>query len=376
MQVYLDNAATTPLDSEVISEMTGFMNAFYGNPSSTHSKGRQARVELEKARKKIAALIGAKEKELIFTSGGTEANNAVLTSLVHTNKVKRIISSPIEHHSILDTLTWLKRNTGVDIIYLKVDSKGNLDIEQLENLLQQNTQTLVSLMHANNEIGNLLDINLIGNLCRKHNALFHSDMVQTLGHYSIDLNSLPIDFVTASAHKIHGPKGVGFLYINSKTAKLSAFMHGGTQERGIRGGTENNIGIIGMAKAYDVALKAQEKDKQHVLKLKERMKSGLANNISRLSFNGNSGNLESSLYTLLNIKFPAIKDETLLLSLDIEGVMLSEGSACSSGASKGSHVLEAINKGDDNSTNLRISFSKMNTIAEIDYAIEIISKAN
>lgn len=374
MQVYLDNAATTPLDSEVITEMNEFMNGFYGNPSSTHSKGRQARVELEKARKKIGSLIGAKEKEIIFTSGGTEANNAVLTSLAINKRVRRIISSPIEHHSILDSLSWIKANTTVEICYLDINNKGNLDIDHLENLLTQDIPTLVSLMHANNEIGNLLDINRIGNLCKKHNALFHSDMVQSLGHYPINLNDLPIDFATASAHKIHGPKGVGFLYVNSKSIKLNTFMHGGAQERGLRGGTENNIGIIGMAKAYEVALGSQEKDQKYILQLKERMKIGLTTNIYGLLFNGDSGNLETSLFNLLNIKIPNVKDETLLLSLDMEGIMLSEGSACSSGASKGSHVLRAMNSKDDASTNLRISFSKMNTSEEIDYAVKAISK--
>lgn len=374
MQVYLDNAATTPLDPEVISEMTGFMKDFYGNPSSTHSKGRQARVELEKARKKIGLLIGAKEKEIIFTSGGTEANNAVLTSLALNKKVKRIISSPIEHHSILDSLTWIEAKTDTEICFLNVDSNGRLDIDQLEDLLTQDIPTLVTLMHANNEIGNLLDLDLIGNLCEKHHALFHSDMVQTMGHYPIILQDLPIDFATASAHKIHGPKGVGFLYVNSKSAKLHAFMHGGAQERGMRGGTENNIGIAGMAKAFEVALGTQEKDQKYILLLKKRMKNGLAHNIPGLLFNGDSENLETSLFNLLNIRIPHVKDETLLLRLDMEGIMLSEGSACSSGASKGSHVLTALNKGDNLSTNLRISFSKLNTVEEIDYAIELISK--
>lgn len=374
MEVYLDNAATTELDSEVIAEMTQFMNAFYGNPSSTHSRGRQAKVELEKARKKIAALVGAQEKEIIFTSGGTEANNAVLKSLALNKQVTRIISSPIEHHSVLDTLQWIKENTKIDIIYLKVNAKGDVDILQLKDLLQSNISTLVSLMHANNEIGNILDLKQVGDLCRKYNALFHSDMVQTLGHYAINLNELPVDFATASAHKNHGPKGIGFIYINSNRARLKTFSHGGSQERGIRGGTENNIGIIGMAKAYEVSIQSLEKDQKHILLLKERMIKGLLENIPQITFNGNSIDLSSSLYNLININIRGPIDETLLFNLDLEGVWASAGSACSSGALGGSHVLKALGNDKYSSNNLRISFSKKNALKEVDYAIKVLSK--
>ncbi len=374
MQVYLDNAATTPLDSEVISEMTRFMNAYYGNPSSTHLKGREARVELEKARKKIASMVGAREKEIIFTSGGTEANNAVLKSLSLTKKITRIISSPIEHHSILDTLDWIQENFKVEVIYLNADSKGNLDIDQLEELLKTGIPTLVSLMHAKNEIGNLLDLHQVGKLCKNHNALLHTDMVQTLGHYPINLNELPIDFASASSHKNHGPKGIGFIYINSKNAKLATFAHGGSQERSIRGGTENNIGIIGMAKAYEVSISSLEKDKEHILGLKERMIKGLRENITDITFNGASANSSSSLYNLINVKFEGPIDETLLFNLDLKGIYVSEGSACSSGAFKGSHVLNALNNSGNPSNNLRISLSRKNTVEEVDYAIKIIAE--
>lgn len=374
MQVYLDNAATTQIDSEVISAITQFMNAYYGNPSSTHSIGRQARVELEKARKKIASLIGALEKEIIFTSGGTEANNAVLKSIALSKKVDRIISSPIEHHSILDTLEWVKENSTIEIILLNVDAKGNVDIQQLEDLLKLNIPTLVSLMHANNEIGNIMDLKSVGDLCRSNNALFHSDMVQTIGHLPQSLNDIPVDFATASAHKYHGPKGVGFIYINSKTTGLPIFMSGGAQERGIRGGTENISGIIGMAKALELATKSITKDQEHFLMLKKRTLDGLKKNIPSIKFNGLSDNLIESLNTILNIKLPGEKDETLLFNLDIQGVCLSEGSACSSGAIEGSHVINSLHKNQDTGNNFRISFSKFNTIEDVDYTIKLISE--
>lgn len=374
MQVYLDNAATTQLDSEVISVMNEFMKSYFGNPSSTHTKGREARVELEKARKKIASIVGSLDKEIVFTSGGTEANNAILKTLVVNKAVKRIISSPIEHHSVLDTLQWIKSNTAIEVVFLNIDAHGNLDLAQLEELLSNGTSTLVTLMHANNEIGNVLDLELVGNLCNKHNALFHSDMVQTLGNLPLKLGSLPVDFATASAHKIHGPKGNGFIYVNSINTKLLPFMHGGSQERGIRGGTENISGIIGMAKAYELAYNGMIKNEKHFVTLKRRMIDGLIKSISKLSFNGNSESLSASLAKLLNIKLPGLKNETLMFNLDLEGLFVSEGSACSSGASNGSHVINMLQGGEDDANNVRISFSKFNTIEDVDYAIEVISK--
>lgn len=375
MQVYLDNAATTALDDEVITEMTHFMRTYFGNPSSTHLKGRETKVELEKARKKIAKLIGAREKEIIFTSGGTESNNAILKSLALSKTIERIISSPIEHHSILDTLNWIKANTNIEVVYLKVDSIGNHDLDELESLLKINCPTLVSLMHGNNEVGNLLDVKKVGKLCKVHNAFFHTDMVQTLGHFPLNLNELPIDFASASAHKTHGPKGNGFIYINSSTSKLETFSHGGAQERSIRGGTENIIGIIGMAKAYEIALKSLEKDRKHITKLKESTIKGLKKHVPKILFNGASSNLNASLYNVINIQFDSTLDETLLFNLDINGVFVSEGSACSSGASKGSHVLQAIDSKARLKNNIRISFSKKNTFDEVDYAIKVISEA-
>ena len=375
MQVYLDNAATTQLDPGVISEITQFMSGNYGNPSSTHNIGRQAKVELEKARKKIASLVGSLEKEIIFTSGGTEANNAVLKSVALSKKVERIISSPIEHHSILDTLEWIKENTTIEIVLINVDAKGNVDIQQLENLLASNIPTLVSLMHGNNEIGNLLDLKIITELCKSNKALFHSDMVQTIGHLPTNLGKLAIDFATASAHKYHGPKGIGFIYINSQTTSLPIIMSGGAQERGIRGGTENITGIIGMAKALELATKSIQADQEHFLLLKKRLLNGLQRNMPSLRFNGLSNNLTESLNTILNINLPGKNNETLLFNLDIHGVYLSEGSACSSGALAGSHVINTLNENTSTGNNLRISFSKFNTIEEVDYTVKIISEA-
>ncbi|MCB0494922.1 MAG: cysteine desulfurase [Cyclobacteriaceae bacterium] len=374
MDVYLDNAATTPLDPEVISEMSGFMERFYGNPSSTHFKGRETRVELEKARKKIASIVGAAEKEIIFTSGGTEANNFILKSLSLAGELNRIISSPIEHHSVLDSLEWISKNTKVKIHYLSVDEKGNCDLEELEKGLKAGKKTLVSLMHGNNEIGNLLDLKKVGDLCLSNNALFHTDMVQTLGHYPISLNALPIDFASASAHKIHGPKGSGFLYIKNKAGKLRPYFHGGAQERGLRGGTENILGIIGMAKAFEVARNTMDDQKALIAGLKNRMIEQLNSQIPSVQYNGLSGQSDGCMYNILNVQLPGPYDNTLLFNLDLMKIAVSEGSACSSGASEGSHVLRAMGQSENNFNNIRISFSKMNTTEEIDYAAKAIAK--
>ncbi len=374
MQVYLDNAATTKLDSEVVSVMQDFMATHYGNPSSVHAKGREAKVEIEKARKSIANIIGCKNKELIFTSGGTEANNAILKSVALSGKIQRIISSPIEHHSVLDTLDWIKTNTQLEVVYLKVSENGDIDLKQLSFLLEQNIATLVSLMHGNNEIGNLLDLITFGNLCQKHKALFHTDMVQTLGHLPISLNQLPIDYASASAHKAHGPKGVGFMYVSANTTKLDAFLHGGTQERGIRAGTENGSGIIGMSKAYEIASKSFKAHQQHLSTLKKHLIRKLKSFIVNIIFNGNSADLALSLPNIINVSLPGNYDATLLFNLDLNGVYISEGSACSSGASEGSHVINSILKKESKSNNLRLSFSKFTTIKELDYAINVIAE--
>lgn len=376
MDAYLDNAATTPLAPEVTEAMSDFMGSFYGNPSSTHAKGREARVEIEKARKTIAKIIGAQEREIIFTSGGTEANNTILKSLALSGSIEYIISSPIEHHSVLDALEWIKNNTNSKVVYLNVNHKGHIDNKQLEDLLSANNKALVSLMHANNEIGNILDLEKIGELCNANNALFHTDMVQTLGHYPLRLNELPIDYATGSAHKIHGPKGVGFMYTKSKSEKPEPLFHGGAQERGLRGGTENGIGIIGMAKAFNIASTSMGQDKEFILSLKKRMIDGLKANIPNTKFNGDSELSADSLYTLLNVQLPGKKEDTFLFNLDLKGVAVSEGSACSSGAPEGSHVLRAMGQPDNDFNNIRISFSRFNTFEEVDYAIHTIAEVH
>ncbi len=375
MQVYLDNAATTQLDPEVTLAITEFMAHYYGNPSSTHAIGRAAKVVLEKARKKVAAIIGCQDKELLFTSGGTEANNAILKSLALEGKVERIISSPIEHPSILATLAWIEKHSQVEVIFLKVNTLGDIDLTQLENLLKDEKSTLVSLMHANNEIGNLLPIEKVGLLCRKNNALFHSDMVQSFGHLPLNLSELPLDFATGSGHKIYGPKGIGFIYTNAKHAKLTTYMHGGAQERGLRGGTENIIGIIGLAKALELAQDNLADYTAHFIKLKKKFISEIAEIIPSATFNGRSNHLKKSLPTIINICLAGQKNETLLFNLDMQGLYVSEGSACSSGSHEGSHVLECLSKEKSDCNNLRISFSKFTTFEEIEFAIKQISYA-
>ena len=375
MRVYLDNAATTALLPEVQTEMIQFMKRYHGNPSSTHWVGREARVEIEKARKKIASVIGAVDKEIIFTSGGTEANNYILKSLVLTGAIERIISSPIEHHSVLDSLDWISKYTSVEVHYFGIDKKGSINLSELEELLtHSNEKTLVSLMHGNNEIGNLLDLKKVGELCHQNNAFFHTDMVQTLAHYPINLTELPIDFASASAHKIHGPKGVGFLYVKEKTINPKPFLHGGAQERELRGGTENTIGIIGMAKSYESAYQQMGKDTEYILGLKKQMIEHLNTQIPNVEYNGMSGNLEKSMYSLLNIQLPIPRENTLLFNLDLKGVAVSEGSACSSGANEASHVLKALGQPEEDFNNLRISFSKLNTDEEINYTAKVISE--
>ncbi len=375
MQAYLDNAATTQLDPEVISAITEFMTHYYGNPSSTHAIGREAKVELEKARKKVASIIGCKDKELLFTSGGTEANNAILKSLALEGRIERIISSPIEHHSILDTLAWIQKYCKIEILFLDVNELGDIDLTQLESLLKEEKKTLVSLMHANNEIGNLLPLKKVGFLCRAYNALFHSDMVQSFGHLPLNLSELPLDFATGSGHKIHGPKGVGFIYTNAKHAKLTTYMHGGAQERGVRGGTENITGIIGLAKAFELAQHNLSDQTAQFIKLKNKFVSILHKKIPSATFNGRSNQLQESLPNIISICLPEQKNETLLFNLDMQGVYVSEGSACSSGSNEASHVIGALSKEKSENNNLRISFSKFTTFEEIEFAIERISEA-
>lgn len=367
MKVYFDNAATTPMDPEVIDAMLPFMREHYGNPSSIHSFGRQTRAAIESARKTVAKFLNVSPGEIFFTSGGTEADNMALQCAVRDLGIQHIITSPIEHHAVLHTADTLTGEGKVKVSFVKINEKGHVDLEHLESLLKPGGKTMVSLMHANNEIGNLLPIKKVSELCLKYNALFHSDTVQTMGHYAFNLKELHVDFLNCAAHKFHGPKGVGFIYINSRI-KLNPFINGGSQERNMRGGTENLLGIIGLAKAMEVAYRDLKEHQEHVQELKTYMIKQLREHIPGVSFNGDAEG--SSLYTVLNVQLPATPNaEMLLFNLDIAGIASSGGSACSSGSNSGSHVLKAIGA-DPDRPSVRFSFSKFNTREEVNYVVE------
>ncbi len=375
MKVYLDNAATSPMDEEVIAAIIPVMKENFGNPSSVHSFGRSSRAIIEKARKQVAHLINAAPAELFFTSGGTESDNMVIRCAAEDLGVNHLITSKIEHHAVIHTAELIAKKDNLALSMVDLDKKGNVDLLSLENILKANTDktSLVSLMHANNEIGNLLPLKKVADLCKKYNAYFHSDTVQTMGHYTFDVRDLGIDFITCSAHKFHGPKGVGFLFIN-QNVKLSPLFIGGSQERNMRAGTENIIGIVGLAKAMEVAYRDINGHQKYIQDLKTYFIEQLENTIPDIQFNGNPKKSSASLYTVLNVSFPnSALDEMLLYNLDIEGIAVSGGSACSSGSNVSSHVLENIGA-DITRPSLRFSFSKYNTQAEIDYTINVIKE--
>lgn len=368
MNVYLDNAATTPVAPEVVEAMIPVLYEHFGNPSSTHAFGRQAKALIENARRQIAQYINCAPSEIIFTSGGTEADNMALHAAVTQLGVKRIITSTIEHHAVGHTAEALKLHENTEVVNLQLDAKGNINLEELRALLQDATPTMVSLMHANNEIATLLPIAEVAQICRQYGAYFHSDTVQTMGHYAFDLAALDIDFITCAAHKFHGPKGIGFLYVNKKT-RVNPLIHGGAQERGLRGGTENIAGIVGLAKAMELAYTDLEAHQQHVWGLKNYMIERLQGIFPDVAFHGETS-YQKALYTVLNVSLPATtKAGLLLFTLDLKGVAVSGGSACTSGAAKGSHVLEGI-AADMSRPNARFSFSRFTTKAEIDYALQ------
>jgi len=367
MQIYLDNAATTPLDPEVAAVMVETMNNTFGNPSSIHTHGRQAKTIVEKARKQIAKLLHASPAEIFFTSGGTEADNMAIVRSVIDYGITHAITTPIEHHAVLHTLEELEKNGQIHLDILTVNQQGHIDLNQLEELLAKNPRTFVSIMHANNEIGNLTDIKRVSEICQQYNAIFHSDTVQTMGHYEHNLSDLKIDFITASGHKFHGPKGVGFLYINSNN-KIKPLIFGGAQERNMRGGTENIYGIAGIAKALEIAYTHMDEHQTYIQGLKDYMIEQLKLAIPEVKFNGE---IEASkaLYTVLNVALPcADMSDMLLFNLDISGISASGGSACSSGTNIGSHVLSALNNNLD-WPSIRFSFSKYNTKEEIDIVV-------
>jgi len=373
MHVYFDNAATTPLDPEVLEAMLPFLSQHYGNPSSLHGPGRQVRAAIENARKTVAHLLNASPAEITFTSGGTEANNYAAFGSIRTLGLKHAITSPLEHHAVLHPLQALAKSGEIELHYVRHDERGVLDLAHLEELLATQSRTFVSLMQANNEIGNLNDIVAIGEICARYDAIFHTDTVQTMGHYRHDVQQLKNHFLVGSAHKFHGPKGVGFLYTRSGM-QVGPLIHGGSQERNVRSGTENVYGIVGLAKALEIAVRDRAAHQAHVQELKNRFVERLRAEIDDVQFNGCSAVAGESLYTVLSVSLPpSAITEMLLFNLDINKVAASGGSACTSGAQAGSHVLEAL-VGDSDRATVRFSMSKMNTAAEVDYAVEVLAK--
>ena len=367
MRVYFDNAATTPIDKEVLKEMYQVMENHFGNPSSIHAYGREVRTIIERARKTISGLLNTSPSQIFFTSGGTEADNTAIRCGIIDHGIKHAITSPIEHHAVVHTLQDMEKTGAIKLSFLEVDSKGNVNLEQLEDLLKTNERSFVSLMQANNEIGTITDIGKVGEICEKYDAIFHCDTVQTLGHYRHDLSKLKVHFMVCAAHKLHGPKGIGFLYINHNI-KIKPMIFGGSQERNMRGGTENVYGIVGLAKAMQMAYQNMDDHQHYIQGLKTYMMDQLISIIPDIQFNGET-DPEKSLYTVLSVSFPETEmAEMLLFNLDIAGISASGGSACSSGTDIGSHVLYGI-KAHPNRPAVRFSFSKFNTTGEIDFVV-------
>ena len=377
MQVYFDSAATTQLREEVIERMTNVLKSDFGNPSSTHSYGRSAKSLLEQSRKEIAAHLNVSAAEIIFTSGGTEADNLILNSCVHDLGVERIITSRIEHHAVLHTVEELSAHFGVEVAYVDLLKCASVDLDHLRQLLATgNKKTLVSLMHVNNEVGNMLDLHAVGNLCKEYNALFHSDTVQSVGHYPLDFQEIPLDFAAVAAHKFHGPKGAGFAFVR-KNSGIRPLIHGGAQERGMRAGTEAVYAIVGMAEALNLAYEHLEEEMAHVKDLKCYLKDQLKERIPGVCFNGGCDDDTKSTYTLLNVCLPMPPEKALMLlfQLDLKGIACSKGSACQSGSSQGSHVLQQILSEEDlKKPSIRFSFSSFNTREEVDYLVGVLEE--
>ncbi|MBS1599131.1 MAG: cysteine desulfurase [Bacteroidetes bacterium] len=366
-KIYFDNAATTSLDPQVLEAMMPYLTEKFGNPSSIYSYGRETRLGIESARKTVAKILHAHSAEIFFTSGGTESSNTAITASVRDLGCKHIITSPLEHHATLHTVESLQKRGEAKLSFLKVMPNGHIDMEDLERLLAESDEKcLVTLMHANNEIGNITDIHAVGNLCKLHGAIFHSDTVQTVGHFPFDLRNTPVHFVTGASHKFHGPKGVGLLYIN-ENVKILPYINGGSQERNMRAGTENTYGVVGFARALELATEHYEKDSAYIKSLKLYMHDQLKKHIKSISFNGDP--FGNSLYTILSVSFPKTeKSEMILFNLDINHICASGGSACTSGVEQGSHVIRAINS-NPNQVTVRFSFSKNNTKEEIDTVV-------
>ena len=369
MNVYFDNAATTPIEKKVLDKMIPYMENGFGNPSSIHKRGREIKSAIEKSRSRVAEILSCEPGEIFFTSGGTEADNMFIANTVVEKKIDTIITSKIEHHAVLHCCEYLNKSKNVNIKFVDINSSGELDLEHLEDIIRKNSKSLVTLMHGNNEIGNINDLKTISKICEKYDTIFHSDTVQTVGHYHIDLNEINMQGIVGSAHKFHGPKGVGFLYLNNKH-KISPFIHGGAQERNMRGGTENVYGIIGLSEALTLSYNNIEDHKSKIQKLKKHMINSLKEKIKGVKFNGMSSSIDNSLYTVLNVSIPNIEDQQMFLfNLDINNIAASAGSACSSGSDSGSHVLKEIQTNSDH-VNVRFSFSKFNTLEEVDYVVD------
>ena len=368
MNVYFDNAATTPISKKVLDKMIPYMEDGFGNPSSIHKRGREIKSVIEKSRSKVADILSCEPGEIFFTSGGTEADNMFIINTVLEKKIDTIITSKVEHHAVLHCCDYLNKTQNINIKYVSISDNGEVDLDDLEKITSNNKNSLVSLMHGNNEIGNINDLKTISKICEKNNVVFHSDTVQTVGHYAIDLNKINIQGIVGSAHKFHGPKGIGFLYLNNKH-KISPFIHGGAQERNMRGGTENVYGIVGLSEALTLAYENMATHKEKIIALKSHMIESLKQKVKGVKFNGLSSDLDNSLYTVLNASIPNVDDQQMFLfNLDINNIAASAGSACSSGSDSGSHVLKEI-KTEEGFVNVRFSFSKYNSIEEVDYVI-------
>ena len=369
MNVYFDNASTTPMDKTVLEKMLPYLENGFGNPSSIHKKGREIKSVIEKCRSKIASLLSCEPGEIFFTSGGTEADNMFILNTAIEKKLDTIITSKLEHHAVLHCCEYLERSYKKNIKFVNSDDKGVIDLDHLESLMKSSPNSLVTIMHGNNEIGNLNDIKKISRICEQYETIFHSDTVQTVGHYNLNLNDLNIHGIVGSAHKFHGPKGVGFLYLNNKH-KISPFIHGGAQERNMRGGTENVYGIVGLAKALELSITNMADHAKKVSNLKKYMIEKLTHAVDGIKFNGQSSDLNNSLYTVLNVSIPNMNDQQMFLfNLDINNVAASAGSACTSGSEVGSHVLAQIKKNKEH-VSVRFSFSKMNSKEEVDYTVD------
>jgi cysteine desulfurase len=368
-RIYFDNAATTALDPEVLQAMMPYLTEKFGNPSSIYSYGRESKIAIEAARKTVAKLLGCKAGEIFFTSGGTESTNTAIIASIRDLGCTRIITSAIEHHATLHATEAAAQDHSTELQHVGLTDNGHIDLVHLESLLKAGGKTLVTLMHANNEVGNLLDVESVGSLCEQHGAIFHCDMVQTIGHYPVDLGKLKMHFASAAGHKFHGPKGVGMLYVN-EGIQIKPLLQGGSQERNMRAGTENIYGIVGFAKALEIATLRFEEDSNAIQELKNYMCRRLSETFPDVVCNGDSG--RKSLYTVLNVSFPKTdKSEMLLFSLDMAGICVSGGSACSSGASSISHVIKALYNGQsEKMVPIRFSFCRHNTREEVDAVIE------